>query len=197
MPQQKRLLTLGKGIPNMTEIKLVDDSGKEVPKGEIGEVWARGHAAVSGYYRDPQTTAQTWTQDGWYKMGDLGYLDKDGDLVLAGRKKDMIIRAGQNIYPVEIENLLLNYPKIAAAAIVGIPDLVLGEKACAFIVLKPGENIDLQEMISFLKRQDVAPYKLPEHMELIEELPLVADEKVDKKALQQEAIARLGQKAKT
>lgn len=190
-PQQKRLLTLGKGIPGMTEVKLVDDNGKEVPKGDIGEVWARGPAAVSGYYRDPGTTAQAWTPDGWFKMGDLGYFDKDGDLVLVGRKKDMIIRAGQNIYPIEIENIILTHPKVAAASIVGIPDQVVGEKACAFVVPKNEEKITFKEMISFLTEQKLALYKLPEMLEFIDKLPLVAGEKVDKKALQQEAIARL------
>jgi non-ribosomal peptide synthetase component E (peptide arylation enzyme) len=189
-PQQKRLLTLGKGIPGMTEVKLVDDSGREVAQGEIGEVWARGPAAVSGYYRDPVTTAQAWTADGWFKFGDLGYWDKDGDLVLVGRKKDMIIRAGQNIYPIEIENILLTHPKIAAAAIVAIPDHVVGEKACAFVVTKPGNTISFQEMVSFLKAQNLAPYKLPERLEIVDKLPLVADQKVDKKALQQLAALR-------
>ncbi|MBI4330462.1 MAG: AMP-binding protein [Chloroflexi bacterium] len=190
-PQQKRLLTLGKGIPGMTDIKLVDDSGREIPPGQVGEVWARGPAAVSGYYRDPKTTAQAWTPDGWFKFGDLGYLDKDGDLVLVGRKKDMIIRAGQNIYPIEIENILLTHPKVAAASIVGVPDPVVGEKACAFVVPKGNEKITFKEMVAFLTEQKLAPYKLPEALEFIDKLPLVAGEKVDKKALQGEATARL------
>jgi non-ribosomal peptide synthetase component E (peptide arylation enzyme) len=174
----------------MTEIKLVDDNGKEVPQGDIGEVWATGPSAVSGYYRDPKATAQAWTTDGWFKMGDLGYLDKDGDLVLVVRKKDMIIRAGQNIYPIEVENLLLTHPKIAAVSIVGIPDPIVGEKACAFVVSAGEEKITFEEMVSFLKEQNLSPYKLPEILEFIDKLPLIADQKVDKKALQEEAIAR-------
>lgn len=183
-PQRKRLLTVGKPVPGMSEIKIVDNNGQEVRQGEVGEVWSRGPAAVSGYYRDPQTTALAWTPDGWFKFGDLGYLDADGDLVLVGRKKDMIIRAGQNIYPIEIETVLLNHPKIAAAAIVGIPDPVVGEKACAFVVTKGGENLNFQQMVSFLKEQKLAPYKMPERLEVVDQLPLIADQKVDKKALQ-------------
>ncbi len=193
-PQQKRLLTLGKGVPGMTEVKLIDDNGKEVGKGQVGEVWARGPAAVSGYYRDPKTTAQAWTPEGWFKMGDLGYFDKDDDLVLCGRKKDMIIRAGQNVYPIEIENLLLTHPRVAAASIVGIPDPIVGEKACAFVVTKGKENLTFKEMVAFLTEQKLAPYKLPEVLEFIDKLPLVAGEKVDKKALVQEAINRQAKK---
>ncbi|MDZ4246196.1 MAG: fatty acid--CoA ligase family protein, partial [Dehalococcoidia bacterium] len=148
--QQIRLTTLGKGIPGMTDLILVDDNGKEVPHGEIGEVWARGPAAVSGYYRDPETTAQAWTPDGWFKMGDLGYLDKNGDLLLAGRKKDMIIRAGQNLFPAEIENVVLGHPKVAGVAIVGVPDAVVGEKAYAFVVLKPGQSLALKELAAYM-----------------------------------------------
>ncbi|MBI2933980.1 MAG: AMP-binding protein [Chloroflexi bacterium] len=189
-PQQKRLLTLGKGVPGVTEVKLLDDNGQEVARGEVGEVWARGPAAVSGYYRDPKTTAQAWTHEGWFKMGDLGYLDKDGDLVLVGRKKDMIIRAGQNIYPIEIENVLLTHPKVAATSIVAVPDPVVGEKACAFVVTKGDQPITFKEMVAFLTEQKLALYKLPEVLEFIDKLPLVAGEKVDKKALQSEATAR-------
>ena len=190
-PQQKRLLTLGKGIPGMTDVRLVDEFGKDIKKGEVGEVWLSGPAAVSGYYRDPKTTAQAWTADGWFKMGDLGYFDKDDDLVLVGRKKDMIIRAGQNIYPIEIENILLTHPKVAATSIVAVPDPVVGEKACAFVVTKGNEKITFKEMIAFLTEQKLAPYKLPELLEFIDKLPLVAGEKVDKKALQTEAVARM------
>ncbi len=193
-PQQQRLLTVGKPIARVMQIKLVDDSGKEVPYGEVGEVWARSHTAISGYFRDPQATAQAWTSDGWFKMGDLGYWNKDGNLVLVGRKKDMIIRAGQNIYPAEVENLLLTHPRIAGAAIVGVPDPIVGEKACAFVVPKRNASLDVKELIPFLKSQNIAPYKLPEYFEVIDKLPLIADQKVDKKALQQEALKRLGPK---
>ena len=184
-PQEERLLSVGKPPEGILEIKLVDDQGNEVPTGEVGEVWGRGPVCVSGYYKDPEATRQAWTSDGWFKMGDLGKWDEKGNLVLVGRKKDMIIRAGQNIYPVEIENLLQSHPGIEAVSIVGIPDNSLGEKACAFVVLRGGEKFTLIDMIDFLKSKRIAPYKLPERLEIIDRLPLVADQKVDKKALQQ------------
>lgn len=184
-PREERLLTVGKPPEGVIEIKLVDDHGETVSGGEIGEVWGRGPACLSGYYKDPEATWQAWTRDGWFKMGDLAKWDEKGNLVLVGRKKDMIIRAGQNIYPIEIENLLITHPKVDSAAIVGTPDKVLGEKACAFVVPKRGQDFSFSEMIDFLKNKRVALYKLPEQLVIIDKIPLVADQKVDKKALQQ------------
>lgn len=180
--QRVRLSTVGKPIDG-TEIKVVDEAGRELPVGEIGEVWGRGPSAVSGYFNDPEATAEVWTEEGWYKTGDLGKLDEEGNLVIVGRKKDMIIRGGQNIYPVEIESLLRQHPKVRDVAIVGMPDPVMGERACAFVVPKSGQQFTFDEMVSFLRESRIASFKIPERLELVSKLPTIGGVKVDKKAL--------------
>jgi non-ribosomal peptide synthetase component E (peptide arylation enzyme) len=179
-----RLLTVGKPLAS-PQIKLVDDEGREVGKGETGEVWGKGPASTPGYYGDEEATRQAW-RGGWFKMGDLAKWDDEGNLVIVGRKKDLIIRGGQNIYPVEVENSLRIHPKVLDAAIVGMPDPVMGQKCCAFVVLREGEAFSFEEMVGFLKQKKFAPYKLPERLEFIERLPRVGDQqKVDKKILEQ------------
>ncbi len=194
--QDVRLITAGRPIPG-NEIKLLDDSGKDVTGTGIGEVLTRGPMAVSGYYKDPVTTSSLWDKDGWFRLGDLGKFDEKGNLVIVGRKKDMIIRGGQNVFPVEIENLLLTNSKISNAAVVAMPDPVMGEKACAYIVLKEGQSMDFEEMVSFLRGKKIAAYKLPERLEIIEALPMVAaGQKIDKKALQKDVEQKLQRESK-
>ncbi|MDP2644767.1 MAG: AMP-binding protein [Desulfobacterales bacterium] len=184
-PQEDRLLTAGRPMPGV-EVKLVDDEGRKVPKGAVGEVWVRGATFISGYFKDPDATSRAWTSDGWFRMGDLGRWDDRGNVVIVGRKKDMIIRGGQNVYPVEIENILITHPKIVSVAIVAMPDPVMGERACAFIVPGPGAEVTFDEMVAFLKEKNLAMFKIPERLEKVDALPMVAaDQKVDKKALQQ------------
>lgn len=189
-PLEVRLTTVGRPIDE-TEIKLVDEDGNEVEKGEEGEIWGRGPACTSGYFNDPEANTQMWTSDGWYKLGDLGRWDKNGNLIVVGRKKDIIIRGGQNIYPVEIEALLLTHPKIRDAAVVGYPDDVYGERACAYVVTEKGETLTFDEMLSFLSAKDIAPYKIPERLEIREQFPLAGEQKVDKKALRAELLHEL------
>lgn len=186
-----RLFTIGKPAGG-NEVKLVDDAGKEVPKGSPGEILVRGPTLVSGYYDDPETTRQVWTRDGWYKTGDLGTFDESGNLVIVGRKKEIIIRGGQNIYPVEIENLLVSHPKVSNVAVVKMPDPVMGEKACAYVVPKQGQDFTFDDMVSFLKKNAVAAYKLPERLEIVGALPMVAEgQKVDKKVLEKDIGEKL------
>lgn len=183
-PREFRLLTVG--FPHTgNEIKLVDSSGKKVKKGGTGEILVRGPTGTSGYYGDPAATAKFWDKDGWYHTGDLGKWGEEGHLCIAGREKDMIIRGGQNIYPAEVENLLVTHPKVLSAAIVGIPDPIMGEKACACVVVKPGETFTMEEMVSFLKTRRIVAYKLPEKLVLMDALPLVQGLKLDKKALRE------------
>ncbi|MBI2934011.1 MAG: AMP-binding protein, partial [Chloroflexi bacterium] len=115
-PPEKRVLTAGRPYA-WAELKLLDDDGKVVPPGGIGEVNLRGPAGVSGYFKDPEATWKAWSKDGWFKMGDLAKLDEEGYLTIVGRKKDMIIRGGQNIYPIEIENILVTHPRVASVAV--------------------------------------------------------------------------------
>ncbi len=181
-PQEQRLLTVGYPNPG-NEVRLVDESGIDVPPGEVGEVWGRGPTAISGYFKDPAYTQTVW-QDGWCHMGDLGKFDGAGRLQIVGRKKEVIIRGGQNIYPAEIEALLVTHPSVAAAAVVPMPDRIMGEKACAFVVPWGGGAVTGEEILSFLRGKDIAPYKLPERVEIVDGLPMVGDgQKVDKKLL--------------
>ncbi len=194
MPEESRharFLTVGKPYAH-AEVRILDDHGKELPRGEVGEIALRGPAGDSGYYNDPEATRQAWTEDGWFHTGDLGKLDEEGHLMIAGRKKDMIIRGGQNIYPTEIEAILSKHPKIMEAAVVAMPDPVMGEKACAYVAPRPGQRVTLEEMVAFLREQNIAPYKLPERLELMDRLPMVADgQKIDKKALQQDVARKI------
>ncbi|MEE8472277.1 MAG: AMP-binding protein [Dehalococcoidia bacterium] len=189
--REERLLTVGKCVPGI-ELKLVDEDGNEVPQGEVGEAWLRSAASGSGYFRDPETTRESWTEDGWFKMGDLGRINRHGNLVLVGRKKDLIIRGGQNIFPAEVENLIMSHPNVSQASIVGMPDPLMGEKCCAYVVPMPGKTIAFDEMVAFLQKTDLASYKLPERLEIVDELPTVAEgQKVDKKALLRDIEAKL------
>jgi len=193
-PAEVRTATLGRPFPK-TELKIVDNDGSEVPQGEVGELWVRGAASSSGYYQDIEATIAAWGElgkNGWYRTGDLAKFDRQGNLLLVGRKKDMILRGGQNIFPREIENILVTHPKVQDVAIVGIPDPVLGERACACVVPKQGQKPTLEEIVPFLKGKGVAIYKLPEKLELMTSLPMLADgQKVDKRLLVKGIAERL------
>lgn len=172
-PPEVRYHTTGKVFPGL-DIKLVDEAGQEAPGGEVGEVWARGPSCYPGYFGDPEAVLKSWGsmgKDGWFRTGDLGYFDANGNLALAGRRKDMIIRGGQNVYPAEIENLLLTHPNVLTVAVVGMPDPVMGEKACAYVVPKDGLAFTFDEMVSFLKGKNIASFKLPERLEVVDKLP--------------------------
>lgn len=181
-PAEVRRRTVGRMLPG-NKVRLLSDNGKDVPEREPGTLWFRGPHAPAGYYRDPEATAQVFNKDGWTTTGDIVKLE-EGFLWIMGRAKDMIIRGGQNIYPAEIEGILNEHPKVTNVAIIGYPDKEMGERACAFIVVKPGETFTKDEMISFLKEKKLAAYKLPERFEILDSLPFVGDSgKVDKKAL--------------
>jgi non-ribosomal peptide synthetase component E (peptide arylation enzyme) len=190
-PPDVRLLTVGKPRA-WTEIKQVNDPGQEVPKPREGKIWGRGPSCSSGYYKDAEATWKSWTMDGWFNTGDLGKFDEQGNLVIVGREKDVIIRGGWNIYPKEIENILLTYPKVQDIAVIGMPDLVMGERLCAYIVPKAEQELTLEEIVSFLRQKGTPSYKLPERIELVDSLPMVADgQKVDKKLLRQDIDQKL------
>jgi non-ribosomal peptide synthetase component E (peptide arylation enzyme) len=196
-PQHRRFRGIGAPRIPGSKIKLVDDKGNEVPAGEIGELWIGGTGICSGYYKDNEATWEVWTKDGWVKTGDMGQLNEYGDLTIAGRKKDMIIRGGQNIYPGEIEDMLRKHSRIIDVAVVQMPDPIMGERACAYVVLKEGEKFTLDEMVSFLKDNKIASYKLPERLEFIDQIPLTTDGgKVDKKVLTSDISNKLKSEGK-
>ncbi|HEX6312981.1 MAG TPA: class I adenylate-forming enzyme family protein [Acidimicrobiia bacterium] len=184
MPKEevtKRLGSVGKPIPPM-EIKIVDEEGDECPSGEVGELLTRLPGVQREYYRDPDATAQTWTPDGWLRSGDLGYLDADGFLYLVGRKKDLIIRGGHNIYPTDVEAVILEHPAVREAAVVGVPHPVLGEDVAAFVVRRPGAALEADELQAFCAER-LADYKRPRRVRFVSELPRNATGKVMKHRL--------------
>lgn len=191
-PDEVRRTTAGKPTFG-AEVKIIDDDGKEVEKGVAGEIVAKSLCSSSGFYHDEKATREVWNEEGWAATGDMGVIDERGDLVIVGRKKDMIIRGGQNIYPAEIESLLIGHPKVQDVAVVAMPDAVMGEKACAYVVPTRGQTFTFAEMVSFLKRKNIASFKIPERLELIDTFPTVADGyKVDKKVLRQDIAQKLG-----
>jgi acyl-CoA synthetase (AMP-forming)/AMP-acid ligase II len=149
----------------------------------VGEICFRGPSLFIGYFKNPDLTAKTRNQEGWFYTGDAGYLDREGYLHLAGRKKEMINRGGTKIYPLEIENLLHFHPKILRAAVVGMPDYRLGERVCAFIVPKEGQTITETEVLDYLGQQQISRYKIPERVVLVTEMPLNPAGKIKKDLL--------------
>jgi len=184
MPKEevtKRIGSVGKPVGPM-ELKIVREDDSECDAREVGELLTRMPGTQREYYRDPDATAQTWTPDGWLRSGDLGYLDEDGFLYLVGRKKDLIIRGGHNVYPTDIEAVIHEHPAVREAAVVGVPHPVLGEDVAAFVVTKPGESIGTAELQSFCADR-LADYKRPRQVSFVEELPRNATGKVMKHRL--------------
>jgi non-ribosomal peptide synthetase component E (peptide arylation enzyme) len=189
-PPDVRRRTVGKPLRG-NKISLRDEDGKEVPEGEPGILFLRGPHSPAGYWRDPETTKDVFDDDNWTTTGDIVKLE-DGRIWIMGRQKDMIIRGGQNIYPAEIEGLLNEHPKVSSIAIVGMPDKEFGERGCAYVVPKPRESFTFEEMVSFLKDKQLAMYKLPERLEIVDAMPTVGDSgKVDKKVLKKDIENKL------
>jgi long-chain acyl-CoA synthetase len=151
------------------ELKIFDENEKEVPQGELGEIVIKGHNIMKEYWRKPEATAEA-IKNGWFHSGDIGYVDEEGFFFIVDRKKEMIIRGGFNVYPREIEEVIYQYPKVAEAAVIGIPDEKFGEEVVAVVAPKPGEEIDVGELQAFVKER-VAAYKYPRKIEVIKELP--------------------------
>ena len=181
--------TSGCAIPD-TEVRVVDDAGVEAPAGAPGEVVIRGYNVTQGYFEDPEQTAETIDADGWLHTGDIGVMDARGYLRITDRKKDMFIVGGFNAYPAEIESELLRHPKVAQAAVVGAPDERLGEVGVAFLVSKAGETIDPGEVIAWAREQ-IANYKVPRYVEVVDALPVNASGKVLKFELRERAAKLL------
>ncbi len=153
-------------------VLVVDDDGKEVPNGTLGEVIVGGDCMGQGYWKDPEASAKSFTPRGWVS-GDLGYLDDEGYLFIVDRKKDIIISGGHNIYPLEVENILYRHPAVAVCALIGVPDEAKGENPVAIIVRKPGSAITGKEIVAFC-RENVSAYKAPRTVYFIDEMPMGA-----------------------
>jgi len=166
-----RIGSVGQIAPG-TELKIESD----------GEILARGPQVMKGYYKRPEATAQVIDAEGWFATGDIGVIDADGYLAIVDRKKDMIIRGGFNVYPREVEEVLLTHPSIAQCAVIGVPDDRLGEDVKAVIVRRPGETADEEAIVAWC-RERMAAYKAPRYVEIREALPMGATGKVLKRAL--------------
>lgn len=176
------------------EIKVVDDARKTLPPGCEGEEASRGPNVFMGYFDEPELTARALDEKGWYYSGDLCRMDEAGYIKITGRKKDIIVRGGENISSREVEDILLQHPKIHDACVVAMPDERLGERSCAYVVLKaPHHSLSLEEMAAFFSRKRVAKYKYPEHIVVIEKLPRTASDKIQKFLLRKDIIRRLTQ----
>ncbi len=178
----KRIGSVGKPIGGM-ELRIVAEDGSECAARDVGEVLTRMPGRQREYYKDEAATASTWTADGWLRSGDLGYVDEDGFLYISGRKKDMIIRGGNNIYPTDIEAVLLEHPDVQEAAVVGVPHEVLGEDVAAFVVARPRHDLDVDTLLSFAAER-LADYKRPRKVIVVDELPRNATGKVMKHRLE-------------
>ncbi|MGN4422377.1 class I adenylate-forming enzyme family protein [Bacillus cereus group sp. MYBK30-1] len=179
--------TLGKAIPGVT-LKIVDENRVELPPGEVGEIAVKSFGVMKGYYNMPEQTKQVLDNDNWYYSGDLGTLDNEGYLRFVGRKKEMIIRGGLNVYPQEIEAVLMKHPQVIEAAVIGLPDKVLGEVVCAVIRLKSGEVSSGEEMKFYLKDR-MAIYKIPEKVIFTNEFPVTASGKIQKLKLREQVAS--------
>lgn len=176
------------------EIKVVDDARKTLPPGCEGEEASRGPNVFMGYFDEPELTARALDEEGWYYSGDLCRMDEAGYIKITGRKKDIIVRGGENISSREVEDILLQHPKIHDACVVAMPDERLGERSCAYVVLKaPHHSLSLEEVVAFFSRKRVAKYKYPEHIVVIEKLPRTASCKIQKFLLRKDIMRRLTQ----
>jgi non-ribosomal peptide synthetase component E (peptide arylation enzyme) len=186
-----RRRTVGRMLPG-NKVRLLDkDTGEPVPDGEPGILYFRGPHAPAGYYRDEELTSTVFDPQGWTTTGDIVKFDQEC-LWILGRAKDMIIRGGQNIYPAEIEGLVNGHPKVASVAVVGYPDREMGERTCAYVIPKGGQDFSFEEMVEFLKGKKLAMYKLPERLEVVDEFPAVGDSgKVNKETLKKEIAAKV------
>jgi fatty-acyl-CoA synthase len=184
--------SVGRIAPGQS-LRLLDSNGRDVPVGEVGEVWTAGPAVMRNYWNAPQLDAET-VHDGWLKIGDLARMDENGWIYIVGRTKDLIISKGQNIYPAEIENVVRQHPAVAEVAVVGVPDAEYGEAVCACVVLRKAQSASKEDILSFTLTK-LASYKKPRHMLFIDSIPVRNASKVDKAALAKTAAGLLSQGA--
>ena len=190
-PLAKRVATVGTVQPHL-EVKIIDpDSGATVPLGQSGELCTRGYSVMHGYWSDAEKTREAIDAEGWMHTGDLATMDAEGYVNIVGRIKDMVIRGGENVYPREIEEFLYRHPKIQDVQIVGLPDKRFGEELCAWIVVKPGQQLTEDEVREFCKGQ-IAHYKVPRYMRFVPEFPMTVTGKVQKFKIREQMKQELG-----
>ena len=181
--EEVKLETCGRPVCADDEVKLLDEDDREVPMGEVGELTVRGPYTLRGYFGVPEYNAKQFTTDGFYRSGDLMRMHPSGNYVVEGRKKDLINRGGEKISAEEVENLILMHPAVQNVACVPMPDANMGEKMCAFVILKRGQSLHLKELVAFLLTKEIAKFKLPERLEVLADFPVSTFGKVSKKVL--------------
>lgn len=182
--------TVGKAYPHI-DIKIVDAAGEPVGFGKPGELLTRGFSVMKDYYNMPDKTAEAIDADGWLHTGDLATMNAQGYVNIVGRVKDMIIRGGENVYPVEIEQFLMRHPKVADAQVLGVPDATMGEEVAALVRLKPGESCTEEELRDYC-RANISRNKVPRYLKFVTEYPLTASGKIKKFELRTQLIQKLG-----
>lgn len=188
-PNEVKAVSAGHVIGHV-EIRIMDlDSGALVADGQDGEIQVRGYNVMMGYYHLPEANAKVFTEDGWLRTGDIGHFDERKELHITGRIKEMIIRAGENISPREIELAICRYEGIADVKVVGVPAQVLQEEIAACVIARPGARINQERMLSYLKNR-LADYKVPAYVFWFDAFPMNASGKIDLKELRREAAAR-------
>jgi fatty-acyl-CoA synthase len=191
---QRRVETVGRNLPHQ-EVKVVDvDSGAIMPLGEDGEICFRGYHVMKGYYADEEATRETIDENGWLHSGDIGHMDGEGYVSITGRRKEMIIRGGENIYPREIEDFLFTHPKVAEVAVFGIPDEYYGEVVAAWIQAHAGEELNEDEIRDYCKGR-IAHFKIPSHIEFVEEFPMTVTGKLQKFRMRDIVLKRMSKEA--
>jgi len=182
---EKRVETVGRALDGI-EVKIADDDRRPLPTDEMGELACRGYNVMLGYYRAPEVTAQTIDNEGWLYSGDLATMDAEGYVKIVGRKKDMLICGGFNVYPAEIEEYLFTHPKVQNVSVIGVPDDVFGEVAVAYVIPREGETIDPQEIVDYCVGE-IANFKVPRYVEVVDEFPMTQSGKVQKFRLRESA----------
>jgi 2,3-dihydroxybenzoate-AMP ligase len=190
-PEEMVMESSGRPVSPADEVKVIDDDENILPFGVVGELATRGPYTVCGYFRAPDRNKTAWTSDGFYKMGDLVRMNEKGYIFTEGRKKDVINRGGEKINVEEVENLILSYPKVKNVAIVAMPDPIFMERACAYVILKAGEAMTFKELSTYLLTKNIAKFKLPERLEVVNEFPLSPAGKILKRDLRADIAKKL------
>jgi non-ribosomal peptide synthetase component E (peptide arylation enzyme) len=175
--------SVGKPTCPFDTYKVIDSNGNDVPLGSQGELVLKGPGVFTGYYNNPEENAEVFTEDGFFRTGDMARIDECGRITLTGRIKDMINRGGESISAAPIEGLIMAHPDVMAVAVIAMPDPLMGERVCAYIQAKEGAQLTFEGIISFLKEQKASVLQFPERVEFIQDMPLTAAEKIDKKVL--------------
>jgi len=194
-PDEEIVETQGRPCSPDDRIRIVDPEGRDVPPGEPGELLASGPYTIRGYYNVPEHNARAFTADCFYRSGDIVRLSPGGNLIVEGRAKDLINRGGEKISAEEVENLVLAHPSVFNAAAVAMLDPVLGERTCLYVVLRAGARLTFPELVDFLQAQQIAKFKLPERLEVVDSFPMTSVGKVSKRDLRADIARKLASEA--